>query len=247
MPVFNIDFHHHCNCDPVDSLSYSAFELIDRLQKRGIHACSITPHGLIHDNPAAEAYARDRGMLLLPGVEKMIEDREVVVLNVREGELPDSCSFADLAGLRERRGESIFVFAPHPFYPRKTCAGPVLDQHAALFDAVEYCHLYFRWWNLNEAAVTWARKNNKPIIANSDSHSLASAGRNYSEVECDQLDAISIFRAIRQNRVQLHTRPHSLPGAVAFGFTTILPVEARRIARKLRKRFCSPLSTDTLG
>ncbi|GAB4248890.1 MAG: hypothetical protein OHK005_15550 [Candidatus Methylacidiphilales bacterium] len=207
MPVLRADLHHHCDVDPVDHLTYSAVDLIDRARSHGIQAMAITPHGSVFESPTATQYARDQGVLLINGIEKMIEDREVVLLNVRAEEIPRRMTFQDLAELRSARGASILVMAPHPFYPRPTCVGPVLDTHADLFDAVEYAHLYTWFWNPNRAAVAWAKAHGKAVLANTDTHDLSALGRNYTEIEAEGFTVEALFSAIRAGRTRLLSRP----------------------------------------
>jgi predicted metal-dependent phosphoesterase TrpH len=226
MPLFNIDFHHHCSSDPVDRLFYDDYALIDQAVLLGLHTIAITPHRTVYDNPAAVAYAQSKSLLLIPGVEKMIEGREIVLLNVTPSEVPDNFNFEDLSLLREKRGDSLFVFAPHPFYPRSTCAGPVLDKIVNLIDAVEYAHLYFCFYNRpNEKAVEWAEANNKAVLANSDSHHLDMVGRNATRIEADKLDVVSIFRTLKATKGKYSYQPYSLFRFLRFFFFVCLPLE----------------------
>ncbi len=222
MAVIRCDFHHHCSTDPVDVIFYTARDLVDRAVDRGLHAIAITPHGRVFEDPDAVEYARGRGLLLIPGIEKKVEGKEVLILNLAPGEVPGRCSFDDLRALRARRGPEILVAAPHPFYPKDSCLGPTLDRHADCFDAVEYAHLHGWGWNPNRQAVAWAEANRKPVIATSDTHHLDMVGHNYTEVEAAAADTRAIFDAIRAGRVRAVTRPFTLPRLLAFGFGVVV-------------------------
>lgn len=235
MPAFNIDFHHHCSCDPVDRLYYNDFQLIDQAVAAGLHAIAITPHGSVYHHPAAVDYARSKGLLLIPGIEKIIEGYEIVLLNVRPEEISDTFSFADLQKLREKRGDSLFVFAPHPFYPRSTCAGRILGEVKDLIDAVEYAHLYFSFYNRpNQKVLTWARINNKPVIANSDSHDLSMVGKNYTVIEAEKVDATSLFTALKIHSPRLVSQPYSLKRMLFFFVRVVFPLECHHLQKRLR-------------
>ena len=233
MPHYRTDFHHHCNIDPVDCLDYSPCELVDRLHERGIHAIAITPHGAVFEDPKVIEYAASKGMLLLPAVEKKVDGYEVVLLNVNSCEVPEICSFEDLRELRRKRGDSLFIFAPHPFYPRSSCVGPMLDRYRDLFDAVEFAHLYFSFWNPNRQAVAWAEKNKKPVIANSDSHHLSMAGFHFSIVEAEKLEPLALFNAIRQHKVTRQSRMKTPVELIGFIFNVLCNQQIRRIPRKM--------------
>ena len=202
MPIFRVDFHHHVKGDPIDLISYTASDLIDAAVLHGIHALAITPHGLVFHDPEARCYAEKKGILLIFGVEKRVEGKEVLLLNVSPEEIPAVMSFEDLKALRAQKGKELLVVAPHPFYPTSVCMGESLNHYGELFDGVEYAHLHLPFYNPNDRAVEWARENRKSILANSDTHSLFMIGRNYSEVNCDELSIDSIFQAIRERAVR---------------------------------------------
>jgi predicted metal-dependent phosphoesterase TrpH len=208
MPVYRVELHNHCDCDTQDTLDYSARQLIDASVQHGVQVLAITPHREVFHDPEALAYAQSLGILLIPGVEKMIEGREIVLLNVRPEEVPPKMDREDLARLRNQKGESLFVFAPHPFYPRRTCIGPVLDRFTKLLDAVEWCHLYHTLYNPNLPAARWAETNGKKVIATSDTHHLDGFARNTAEVEAEALDPTALFQAIRAGKIRNRFQPY---------------------------------------
>jgi len=210
---------------------------VDQAGKAGISALAITPHGEVFHDPKAVKYAWDKGILLIPGVEKMVEGREVVILNVEPADVPKKCSFGDLAEIRKKLGKKILVIAPHPFYPRPTCVGPLLDQHKDLFDAVEHAHLYGMGWNPNREAIRWAKANHKAIMANTDCHDLSMVGRNWSEVEAGELTAESIFSAIRERKVKYVSRAPSFWEFSQFALRVAAYQDFRRVLKKRREKF----------
>lgn len=234
MPVFRIELHNHCGSDPQDALDYSARELVDACVQHGVDVLAITPHREVFDEPDAVAYARSRKVLLIPGVEKMVEGRELVLLNVRPDEIPPEMDRASLEKLRRDKGESLFVLAPHPFYPRDSCVGPVLDNFAALVDAVEWCHLFLPFYNPNRRAANWAEANGRPVVATSDTHDLALFARNHAEVEADSLDTMPVFRALRAGRIRNRHRPYRFSELAQYLLVSILAAQWRKWRRKTR-------------
>lgn len=234
MPVFRIELHNHCGSDPQDALDYSARDLVDACVKHGVDVVAITPHREVFDEPDAVAYARSRNVLLIPGVEKMIEGRELVLLNVSPEEIPREMDRTALEKLRRDKGESLFVLAPHPFYPRDSCVGPVLDNFAALVDAVEWCHLFLPCYNPNLRAAAWAEANNRPLIATSDTHDLALFARNHAGVEADSLEAVPVFRALRAGRIHNRHRPYRLSELAQYILLNILAGQWRKWRRKIQ-------------
>ena len=112
------------------------------------------------------------------------------------------------------------VIAPHPFYPAPNCLGRTLEQHAAVFDAVEYNYFYTAHMNwFNAAACRWAARHGKPVVANSDVHRLGQLGTTYSLVDAEP-DASAICTAIRVGLVERRTAPIA-PWAAAIHFADI--------------------------
>lgn len=200
MALYRVDFHHHVKGDPVDLLGYTVYDLIDAAELHGIHALAVTPHGVVFHHLEAQRYASQKGILLIFGVEKRIEGKEVLLLNLLPEEIPPVMTFEDLKRLRNQKGKTLLVVAPHPFYPSSSCMGESLDLYGDLFDAIEYAHLHLPCYNPNDRAVEWARAHQKALLSNSDTHSLFMIGRNYSEVEASELSVDLIFEAIRQRK-----------------------------------------------
>ena len=243
MPAFRVELHSHCQGDPVDRyLTHSVFEQVDAAKKKGLDAIAITWHRKIFDIHEAVAYARERGVLLIPGMEAEINHRHLVVLNLAEGDLPPQPTWNQVRALRLRRPD-VLVMAPHPFYPHPSCLGTAMNAHADCIDIVEWCYIHVKWLphtvNPNIRAARWAEKHGKTLVACSDAHSLESIGRNFSTVEADELTTGSIFAGIRAGRVTFDRT--SLPLApLAYETGKAMSSQPRHVARwikhKIKKR-----------
>jgi predicted metal-dependent phosphoesterase TrpH len=214
VPAYRVELHSHCQGDPVDVyLRHTIFEHIDQARAAGLDAIAVTWHRKACVHPEAEAYARERGVLLIRGMEAEIDRRHLVVLNLGENDLGPATTWDEIRALR-RRQPGVFVMAPHPFYPHPSCLGSRLDENADCVDAVEWCMLHVGWIpgrvNPNLRAARWAHEHAKPLVASSDAHSLAAIGRNSSTVEADALTAESIFAGIRAGRATFHRRSMDL-------------------------------------
>jgi predicted metal-dependent phosphoesterase TrpH len=186
----------------MDVISHDAHQLIDRAVELGFDALALTLHDCAFQDPRVRAYARDRGIVLVPGVERTIEGRHVLLLNFRK-RTDHVRSFADLAALRQHNNDGL-VIAPHPYFPGSSCLRGRLEQHADLFDAVEWSYFWTRGLNFNAKAARFAAIHDKPIVASSDLHDLRQLGRTYSLVFADR-DPDSICAAIRDGRVSIQT------------------------------------------
>lgn len=197
-----VDFHLHTQEDPHDYISYNSFKLIDMMAARGFDAIAITNHNKFTWSERLFDYAKERGVVLIRGVERTIRNRHVLLINFK-GELGDYRSLADVA--RDKTPDNL-VIAAHPYFPMPTASGALLDKHPELFDAVEYCHYYMKNMNFNNWAVARSYDLGKPLVGCSDAHTLRQMGRTYSLVQSEK-DPEAIIEAIKEGRVDVATRP----------------------------------------
>ena len=174
------DLHLHTSEDPLDEIDYTASELLDRAHEAGFRVLAITLHDKVFADPAIFSKARDQGILLIQAAELRIEGADVVLLNVNADEATGIRNFEDLRRLRARRGSSLFVFAPHPFYRFGGSIGHRLEQVIDCFDAIEYCHFHVPLFNPNVPAARLAARTGRPLLATSDAHRLRFFGEHYT-------------------------------------------------------------------
>ena len=71
--MLKVELHAHTADDPVDRIPHTAGELIDRAAELGYGALAITLHERQLDVTPLVPYAAERGVTLIPGVERTIE------------------------------------------------------------------------------------------------------------------------------------------------------------------------------
>ena len=202
--VLKVDLHLHTADDPQDRILHDGRTLVDRAVRLGFDALAITLHDAQFEDPGLTAYARERGVLLIPGVERTIRGRHVLLLNYAARAAEAVRSLDDLTRLKAS-GAGL-VIAPHPFFPDRTCLGAALDGYAEVFDAVEWSYFYTYGVNFNARAARWAARHGKPVVGNSDLHDLRQLGLTYSLVDAPR-DVEAICGAVRDGQVQLVTEP----------------------------------------
>ena len=207
--MLKVELHAHTADDPEDRIPYSTCDLIDRAAALGYDALAITLHNRQLDVRPYAGYAAERGIVLIPGIERTLNGAHILLLNF-SSRCEEVESFEDLASLRA--SESGLVVAPHPFFPIHGI-GWQMSRHAGLFDAVEYNAMYTSTLNFNEEGARWARQYGKPLVGNGDIHRLEQLGTTYSLVDADR-DPASICAAIAAGRVQIQTKPLTWPAAV---------------------------------
>jgi predicted metal-dependent phosphoesterase TrpH len=204
--MIKVDLHMHSGEDPEDGLRYPATALVDKAVALGFDAIAITLHCKVLDDERLFAFARAKGLLLIPAVEWNIRGRDVLLYNVRQSDVENIETFEDLRTFKHQRGDQLLIIAPHPYYPKGHCLGRELERNIDLFDAIEYSQIHLPWLNPSARALRIAQKHGKPVVANSDAHNLWMFGRHYTLVDAEPTIP-SIFRAVRDGRVQWHS-PH---------------------------------------
>jgi len=200
------DLHAHAGEDRIDTVPYSSEQLIDMVAERGYQVLAITGHRYTTYTPQLADYARERGVLLVPGVELDVEGKHVVVLNP-DAEQAAATTFAELRALGRRNAA---IIAPHPFYPVPGVLGSRLVKNIDLFDAVEYSSFYFRGVDFNEKAVRVAKEHGLPLLGSSDNHMLPYVDTTYSWIEVEEVSVAGVIDALRAGRITVVTKPASL-------------------------------------
>ncbi|MFH0870149.1 MAG: PHP domain-containing protein [archaeon] len=186
------DLHWHTKDDPVDKdiIRYSTFEMIDRLHAKGINVFSITLHNKMHppeEMKKIQDYAKKKGMIYIPGIERTIENAHVLIYNIHKEDAEKINTFIDLSrtildyGIRGLR-KNLFIVAAHPFFPSKQSIGNAFWRWHNLFHGLEYSAFYIKHSNFNRKAVLAAEIKDKVLVGGSDSHDFKRLGKTYSEI-----------------------------------------------------------------
>lgn len=213
--MLKIDLHTHCNEDPEDPwIRHSAKELIDHASSLGFDVLSITCHNKVVYSESLQEYSNGKDILLIPGAERDIEGRHVLLYNFTQEEINQINNFHDLRTIKK---DHHLVIAPHPFYiylnplkPKQISLFSKLEKNIDLFDGVEFCHLYTKRVNRsNKKAEIIAKKYNLPLVAGSDLHFLNHMGSNFSFVDCKK-DINSILSTIKNKKIAVYSRPRDV-------------------------------------
>ncbi len=229
--ILKADLHLHTSDDPRDTIPHTATELIDRAADLGFSVLAITNHDAVTYSPSLRDYAAERGILLIPGVEKTVVHYHVLILNADPAVLRVR-TFDDLRAVKR---DGAFIIAPHPFFRARNCLGRNLLKNIELFDGVEHTFFFSRLLNMNQPAARVAERFGLPLIGNSDSHVLDYLGRCHSLIDAEGRDQEAVLQALRQRRVQVVAEP--------FEFLEMFRVYAKitQAMRAERKRRGLPL------
>ncbi len=225
------DFHNHTSLDMEEikentPVKYSPFDLLDKASKLGYDAVALTHHDALLFPNDVVLYAKKKGIVLIPGIEKTISGKHVVILNATKKQLSNIHSFNDLLSLPE----NVLTIAAHPYYIVGSCLMGDLKKHIACFDAIEWNAWYSCFFNIpNWLARRTAKKYNKALLGNSDTHELFQFGTTSTRVFAEK-NADSIIKAIKQGKTKLKTRPMTI-----FNFSKVILF--RIIKHRLMKLF----------
>jgi len=227
--MLKIHFHLHTSSDPEDAILHNEFELIDRASEQQCDVLSFTLHNKFLFSEELESYAAQKGILLIPGIEKTIENKHVLIINATQ-ETEKIETFEQLREYRHHHPEC-FTIAAHPFYPTNYCLGEKLLQHLELFDAVEYSWYFSKSTQLfNQKAENFAKKYHKPLVTTADNHLLQFLNFSYLLVDAEKTPQ-AIFKAIKAGKLKRFNTPLSTWKL----FTIFMTMEWMQIKTKFRK------------
>lgn len=203
--------HLHAREDFKDGkkIAYSFFQLIDRAQELNFKVLAFTGHEKMVCLPEHLEYGKERGILVIPGVEALVDGKHILILNCDQS----ADKIKSFKGLEEYRNNhpEIFIIAPHPNHGFLVSLGlGKLQKHRYLFDAVEHSWYYSNFFNPNRAVIKKALKLDLPILATADLHYLGYLATDYLEVEVPHLTTVDFFQAIRLGKYKNITVPKTL-------------------------------------
>jgi len=180
-------------------------EMVDMAIAQKFDAIAISHHCVQYKNDELTEYARQKGLIVIPAVETYIQRKHVLLVNFSTKK--HILNYHDLAN---HKTDDVLVIAPHPFYFVSACLENDLLRHIECFDAIEFCHYYYKFFNPNRKALKVAKKYNLPVIGNSDTHRLFQFGTTYSYVYAEEKSIPAIIKAIKQGKVEYVSHPLSL-------------------------------------
>lgn len=235
--MLKAQIHMHAKGDPEDAyLTYTPKQAIDRAAELNFDVLAFTFHNTLFYNEEIVNYAKSKGILLIPGIERTIEGSHILILGLEK--IPEINKVSELKKLN---GEAL-VIAPHPFFPRtffyslqEKCI-----EHIDLFDGIEHSYFYTkRVFNYNKKAIEVAKKYNKPMVGTSDIHNLICLNDTYILIDSKK-NIKDIINAIKNNKFKTITKRiplwkfYYIPTNIMF--KTLLHGDFRKLFQLLTKK-----------
>jgi hypothetical protein len=201
--MLKAQLHVHCKEDPQDNIDYSAKEVIDEAARNNFDVLSFTCHDKVIHTKELEEYAKRKKILLIPGIERTIEGKHVLIYNITSKEIENIKTFQDLKKLKNK-----LIIAPHPFHYLPACLKDKIIKYD-VFDAWEFSFFYTKLFNPNKKILKLAKKYNKPIVGTSDVHFIEDLNQTFTLIDADK-NINSIFNAIKSNKIKVISSPLKL-------------------------------------
>lgn len=237
--------HIHTSEDKKDGhmINYDVYKLIDTAVERGFRVLGYTPHNKFVFKEEYASYARNKGVLLIPGVERglgMLFKKHVLILNCDES-AEKIKKLKHLEKYKKDHPEALII-APHPTYNRAISLGARnLKKHIETFDAIEHSCVYTKKLNSNKKAKRIAKEFHKPVIATGDVHRLKKLDTDFALIEAEEFSIEAVFDAIKRGNFQNITEPKKLREVVGHIATHIYRYCSRFITVKILRvdnRYC---------
>lgn len=193
---FRADLHIH-TCYSFDSLS-SPKSILAAAQKKGLSAIAITDHNEVEGAfEAAEIAKEEKSPIqVIVGEEVSTSEGDLLVYFLKKKIEPGSLSCV----LEEAKRQKAICSAAHPYdFMRSGIALEKLPSRwLALIDAIEALNARASAPSQNTAALEFARRHKKPVLAGSDAHHPSEVGAAYAKFSgIKKLDKESMLSAKR--------------------------------------------------
>ena len=190
-----IDLHIHTNFS-WDGFS-SPKEVVDSAVQKGIDCICIVDHNEVKGAIEAMKYAFDKNILVLPGIEILSLEGDILGINVKKI-IPDF--LAPEETIQEIKKQGGMAVIPHPFWPLSN----LKNNRKALLsaDAIEVLNAdMFRF--INKKALLFYKKYNLAFTAGSDAHRAKFIGRAYLEIPQNNLSEKEVIEQIKNKAGQI--------------------------------------------
>jgi len=208
--------HIHTKEDFQDGyvINYNIYGLIDHAKILDFKVLALTGHDKYIYKPEYGEYAKDKGIILMPGIELRLNkfflfNSHLIILNCGF----DSEKIKNFEDLREykKNHPEILVLAPHPAFDiLESMSLSKLIKYMDVFDAIEHSWFYSKLFNLNNRVEKIAAKFNKPFISTADAHIFNYINTDYALIDIENLSTKEVIKAIKAGNFSNITAPKTI-------------------------------------
>ncbi|NLV71436.1 MAG: PHP domain-containing protein [Actinobacteria bacterium] len=181
-PSVRLDLHNHTRFSSDGLMSPAA--LLKKAARRGIHCLAVTDHNTVQGALEALALADADPSLprVIPGVELLTADGEIIGLYVRE-EIPAGLPLEESAALIREQGGLISLPHPYDLFRRGAISREARLRAAQIADMIEVVNGRSLGPRANRKAAELAWLVGRPGCAGSDAHRKVEVGMAYVVVD----------------------------------------------------------------
>ncbi len=206
------NLHFHTADDPDHQIQYSLYQAIDKASSLGFSVLALTCHNYFAWTKKYADYAKQKGILLIPGIEIGIQRGEVskeglhLLILGCDKKAENIYTFDDVRKYKKQNPD-IFIIAPHPYFYGNFSLKDELEKNIDIIDAIEQSWFYSKWFNRNKKAEKIAKKYKKPFISTSDTHFFDFFDKHYATINAKEKTQKAVFEAIKNNKFKNTTQP----------------------------------------
>jgi len=200
MERIKLDFHIHSYYSPDGNMK--PMDILETAMSKGLDVISVTDHNSTKGGIETRDYAekKDLPIKVLVGQEVKTLSGEIIILNLDE-EIPRDMTLEETLSYAKKG----FLIAPHPFDKFRKGIGEDIHSIIDKINAIEVFNSRTLLASHNKLAETYAKINNIPGIAGSDSHFSEEIGSSYFMVESKKTTN-SIFKSIQDGKISIYGR-----------------------------------------
>jgi len=193
------DFHIH-TIFSYDGLP-SPEEVVEAALSKKIDCIAICDHGKIQGAFEARKFAKDKPILVIPGIEVKSKEGDILGLN-NQKKIPDGLSVKETIEQILKQGGMAAIAHPFDYF----LPFNQIEKYISFFQekrvAIEIFNgsLFFNFANLE--AQTFADQNNLPFIVGSDAHSIDFIGKAFLEIPKDNLTIEEVLEEIKNRHAK---------------------------------------------
>ena len=187
-----IDLHIHTSFSRDSDITPE--ELIEKALDENIQCLGICDHKTIKGALLMQRLAFSKPILIIPGIEIETKVGDVLALGVKK-EIPDGLTFEKT--VYEIKKQDGFIIIPHPFGKPLPFRGSLHHPEINAIEGINGAALEI----LNQKVIKISPKLNKPLIANSDAHSIDEFGKIFFEIPNGASNQNDVFKAIKKNKI----------------------------------------------
>ena len=189
----------HCHTGYSYDSTAKPEEMVEAALRKGVNCLAITDHGEVEGARKAVEYAKDKPILIIPGIEIKSKEGDILGLNIKEiipNKLPGK---ETIERIKELGGLAII---PHPFGWACSFKGN-LEELIPDIDGIEVLNASI-FGPGNKKALIFSQKHNLPQTAGSDAHFPNFIGQVYLEILGDNLSAEEVLTKVKEGSVKIN-------------------------------------------